>query len=125
MKRILVVDNDRGIQMLYEAELTDEGYDVMTHGHADRLVQTIEKEKPDLVVMDLKLGESDGPQLIDRIRSTFEEIPVILSTAYPAFAFDPKYRTTDCFVEKSSDLTELKVKIKRILDNGGNEVISC
>ena len=125
MKRILVVDDDRGIRMLYEAELADEGYEVMTHGHADMLMQTIEKEKPDLVVMDLKLGGSDGLQLIKQIRSAFEELPVILSTAYPAFAFEPKYRTTDCFVEKSSDLTELKVKIKRILDNGGNEVISC
>jgi DNA-binding response OmpR family regulator len=121
MKRILVVDDDKGIQMLYQAELTDEGYEVLTHGGAEMLMETIEKEKPDLVVMDLKMGGSDGLQLIRQIRSTFEGIPVILSTAYPAFVLDPEFRATDCFVEKNSDLTELKAKIKGILDNSSKD----
>jgi DNA-binding NtrC family response regulator len=125
MKKILVVDDNRGIQMLYDAELSDEGYDVLSHGHAHMLMRTIEKEKPDLVIMDLKLDGSDGIQLMNKIRSTFQGIPVILSTAYPSFAFDPKYRRGDCFVEKSSDLTALKVKIKRILDDASNDAISC
>jgi DNA-binding response OmpR family regulator len=125
MKRILVVDHDRGIQMLYEAELADEGYEVLTHGRADMLMRTIQQEKPDLVLMDLRLGGSDGLKLIERIRSSFDGMPVILSTAYPAFTLDPKLRAPDCFVEKSSDLTELKTKIKLILENGGNNFISC
>jgi DNA-binding response OmpR family regulator len=125
MKRILVVDDDRGIQMLYKAELTDEGYEVLVHGSADMLIQTIEKESPDLVVMDLKLGESDGLQLIQQIRNKFKDMPVILSTAYPAFTLDPKFRTTDCFVEKCSDLRGLKERIKGILENVNHGVFSC
>jgi CheY-like chemotaxis protein len=67
----------------------------------------------DLVVMDLKMGGSDGLQLIQQIRITFQDIPVILSTGRPAFALEPKLRSGVCFVEKSSDLTELKSKIKK------------
>ena len=125
MKRILVVDNERGIQMLYEAELAEEGYEVLTLDRADRLMQTIEEEKPDLVVMDLRLGGSDGMQLMAQIRERFKKTPVILSTAYPAFILDPKLRATDCFIEKSSDLAELKEKIRRVLDTGRKDAIFC
>jgi CheY-like chemotaxis protein len=89
------------------------------------LIQAIEKEKPDLVVMDLKMGGSDGLQLMEQIRRTFKTIPVLLSTAYPAFTLDPKFRATGCFVEKSADLTDLKEKIKNILDKGRDEVHYC
>lgn len=125
MKRILVVDDDRGIRMLYEAELADEGYEVLSLGRTDVLMQTIEEGKPDLVVMDLRLGRDDGLQLIDEIHSSLGSVPVILSTAYPPFTVDPRFGATDCFVEKNSDLTELKEKIKRILDNSGKYAISC
>ena len=118
MEKILEMDDDRGIRMLYEDELSDEGYKVITHDNVDMLMGTIEKEKPDLIVMDLKLTGCDGLKLLEEVRSTYEDLPVILCTAYPAFALDPRSKAADFIVEKRSDLRELKSKIKLILENG-------
>jgi DNA-binding response OmpR family regulator len=63
--------------MHYKAELTDEGYEVLPHGHVDMLMEGIEKEKPDLMVMELKMGGSDGLQLIEQVPSTYKQLPVI------------------------------------------------
>lgn len=116
MNKILVVDDDRGVQMLYADELTDEGYDVVTSGDGSHLVELIKEERPDLVVMDMKLGEYDGVDLLQNIRNAFDQLPVILCTAYPSAAHHLKTVGADGYVLKSSDLSELKLRIGQALD---------
>ena len=72
MNKILVVDDDQGVQMLYADELADEGYNVVTCGDGSRLMEFIKKERPDLVVMDMKLGKYDGVNLLQDIRNAFD-----------------------------------------------------
>ena len=52
MSKILVVDDDAAIRMLYADELEEEGYDVITWGEAYRLMELVADESPDLIVMD-------------------------------------------------------------------------
>jgi two-component system response regulator (stage 0 sporulation protein F) len=116
MNKILVVDDDQGIRMLYADELTDEGYNVVTCGDGSRLMEFIKEERPDLVVMDMKLGKHDGVDLLQDIRNAFDHLPVILCTAYPSFRHHWKSLVADGYVVKSSDLSELKLKIGKALD---------
>lgn len=117
MNKLLIVDDDVPIQILYADELTEEDYDVITTGDGLGLLGLIEEAQPDLVVLDIRLGESNGLDLLQDIRNTYYELPVILSSAYPAFKYDMKSIAADYFVVKSSDLSELKVKIKMALEN--------
>jgi len=116
MNKILVVDDDQGVQMLYSDELTDEGYNVVTCGDGSRLMEFIKEERPDLVVMDMKLGKYDGVNLLQDIRNAFDQLPVIMCTAYPSVRDDLKSIAVDGYVLKSSDLSELKLKIGKALD---------
>jgi len=111
MNKILVADDDQGVRMLYEDELTEEGYEVVTCGDGSRLMALIKKERPDLVVLDIRLGKYNGLDLLQDIRNSYDELPVIICTAYPSFKHDMKSVAADDYVLKSSDLEELKLKI--------------
>ena len=114
--KILIVDDEEVILMLYKEELEEEGYDVITTSDGYKLLEKIDEEKPDLVLLDIKMAEYNGLDLLQDIRKTFYNIPVILCSAYSSFKGDLKSIAADYYVVKSSDLTELKQKIKMALE---------
>ncbi len=116
MAKILVVDDEEHIRLLYSEELSEEGYDVITADSGYRLLEKIEKEKPDLVILDIKMVDYNGLDLLQDIRAKFFDLPVILSTAYDTFKEDIKSIAADYYVVKSFDLTELKNKIAMALE---------
>jgi DNA-binding response OmpR family regulator len=118
MNRILIVDDEKSIQLLFADELTEEGYEVITTGDGSGLMGLIEKKRPDLVVLDIKLGKNDGLDLLQDIRNTYYDLPVIMCTAYPDYKYDLKSIAADYYVLKSSDLRELKRKIKMAFESG-------
>ena len=118
MHRILVVDDDKGIRMLYAEELADEGYEVITNDGDSQIIALIKEIDPDVIVMDIRLGKQSGLDLLQDIRNTYYNLPVILCTAYATFKYDLKSIAADYYVVKSSNLSELKSKIKWALESG-------
>jgi two-component system response regulator (stage 0 sporulation protein F) len=115
-KKILIVDDEEHIRFLYSEELKEEGYDVITAESGHRLLERIKQEKPDLVVLDIKMVDYNGLDLLQDIRNEYYDLPVVLCTAYDAFKEDIKSVAADFYVVKSFDLTELKKKIARALE---------
>jgi len=118
MAKILIVDDEEHIRHLYSEELGDEGYEVITAENGHLLLEKIEEEKPDLVVLDIKMVDYNGLDLLQDIRNRFYDLPVVLCTAYDTFKEDIKSIAADYYVIKSFDLSELKSKIARALDAG-------
>ena len=116
MSKILIVDDDGGIRLFLSEELAEEGYDVVTCDEASRLMECIEQGRPDLILMDIRLGPHNGLDLLQAIRNHYDALPVILCTAYPAFKHDMKSCAADYFVTKSYDLGELKSVVKEALE---------
>jgi DNA-binding response OmpR family regulator len=116
MAKILIVDDEEHIRFLYSEELSDEGYEVITADSGYQLIERIEEEKPDLIVLDIKMVDYNGLDLLQDIRNKYYDLPVILCTAYDTFKEDMKSIAADFYVIKSFDLTELKNKIKMALD---------
>ncbi|MFH0824528.1 MAG: response regulator [Pseudomonadota bacterium] len=116
MAKILIVDDEEGIRMLYAMELEDEGYQVITLPDGKELLDTVEKEHPDVLVLDIKMKEYNGLDLLQQIRKKYYDLPVILNSAYSSFKVDLKAVAADYYVVKSSDLTELKEKLKIALE---------
>jgi len=111
-KRVLVVDDEKHIRMLYKEELESEGYTVSTSDGQEAILDVIEREKPQVVVLDIKLGPNlSGLDLLQEIRSKDQQLPVILSTAYDSFQHDLKSIAADYYVVKSVELDELKNKV--------------
>ena len=117
MNKILIVDDEKSIRILYQDELTEEGYDVITLGDGSKLMEVIEQWRPDLIVLDIKLGEYDGLDLLQDIRNRNYDMPVILCTAYIHFKYDLRSIAADYYVVKNSDLNELKTKIKMAIES--------
>jgi DNA-binding response OmpR family regulator len=115
-QKILVVDDENHIRMLYSEELGEDGYDVITAENGDGLMELIDKEKPDVVILDIKMVDYNGLDLLQDIRNKYYDLPVILCSAYDTFKDDMKSIAADHYVVKSFDLSELKQKISEVLN---------
>jgi len=110
--KVLVVDDEKHIRMLYQEELEGEGYAVVTSDGEEDILGLLEREHPEVVVLDIKLGPNrSGLDLLQEIRGRDQALPVILSTAYDSFQHDLKSIAADYYVVKSVDLGELKSKV--------------
>ena len=119
MSKILIVDDEEHIRYLYSEELSEAGYQVITADSGYKLLDKICEEKPDLVVLDIKMVDYNGLDLLQDIRNRFYNMPVVLCTAYDTFKEDMKSIAADFYVIKSFDLTELKNKIAMALESSG------
>jgi DNA-binding response OmpR family regulator len=116
MAKILIVDDEEHIRFLYSEELSEAGYEVITADSGYKLMERIEDEKPDLIVLDIKMVDYNGLDLLQDIRNKFYNMPVVLCTAYDTFKEDMKSIAADFYVIKSFDLSELKSKIAMALE---------
>lgn len=116
MANILVVDDEDSIRLLYAEELAEEGHAVSTAASAREAVTKLEGNKYDLVVLDIKLKNESGLDLLQKIVKERHEMPVVLCTAFSCYKDDFSTWLADGYVVKSSDLTELKDEIKRVLN---------
>lgn len=118
MKRILVVEDDKNIQRLLQEELTDEGYliDIVSDGkEALGFLGKTREEKPDLIILDLRMPRMDGFETMGNIIKSKHGTPVIIHTAYASYRDDVMVMAADAYIEKSHDLTKLKEAIKELL----------
>lgn len=116
MKKILVAHDEDMIAPLYADELWEEDYEVIYTSEGASLMETVEKQQPDLIVLDVKMGQHDGLDLLQEIRSIYYNMPVILSSPVSHFKYDLRAIAADYYVVKSEDLSELKVKLNRALE---------
>ncbi|MDQ7835347.1 MAG: response regulator [Humidesulfovibrio sp.] len=114
--KILVVDDEKHIRMLYQEELESDGFAVATTDGEEPIEQVLARENPAMVILDIRLGPNNsGLDLLQTIRSLDAKLPVILCTAYDSFQHDLKSIAADFYVVKSVDLSELKDKVRQAL----------
>jgi CheY-like chemotaxis protein len=81
--RILVVDDDSRLRHVVAMYLGIEGYDVATASNGEEGLEEIEKQAPDLVIMDIMMPGMDGIEACRRIRANADttHIPVLMFSA--------------------------------------------
>jgi DNA-binding response OmpR family regulator len=115
-KKILVVEDEVNQGLLYEQELSDEGYEVHVANSGDDALALVADHSYDLVVLDIGMPGMDGLETLGRMLSLNNKIPVILNTAYPSYKDNFMSWAADAYVVKSSDLSELKQKIRESIE---------
>jgi DNA-binding response OmpR family regulator len=113
-KRLLVVEDEKNLCLLYREELTKEGYKVAVAMDADSALRLIKKHKFDLIVTDIRMPVKNGIDLISEIMAMRKDIPIIINTAYQSYKHDFMTWAADAYLVKSSSLEELKSKIKEL-----------
>mgnify|MGYP001582796464 FL=1 len=115
LQTIFVVEDNKYQLLLYEQELSLEGYHVITAKDGCEVVKKLQERSPDLVVMDIILPKMDGIELVGRIMNERKKIPIIINTAYSCYKDNFMSWAADAYIIKSSDLSELKNKIQELL----------
>lgn len=115
MSKILVVDDEANIRVLYADELADEGYEVVTAATIAEATEKLSAGTFDLAVLDIKLRNENGIELLQKLVKERHEMPVILCSAFSCYKDDFSAWLADGYVVKSGDLTELKNEIARVL----------
>ncbi len=116
MAKILMVDDEEYIRHYYTEELSEEGHRVWTAATGYELLRKIDSLQPEVVVLDIKLVDYDGLELLQEIRNHYPDLPIILCTAYDTYKYDRKAIAADYYVVKSFDLSELKRAVQRAVE---------
>ena len=115
MKKMLIVDEEENIRLLYREEFEDEGYRVVVASTAEEALEILANEKPDIICLDIKLPGMDGIEFLEKVQGEGCEIPLIFCTGYGHYKQDFRVWGAHDYVLKSADLTELKDKVRGIL----------
>ena len=114
-KKILVVEDEKTLCLLYEEELSREGYDITAVTDAEAALTKLAQEGFDLIITDIRMPGKNGIELITQIMGLRKDIPIIINSAYQSYKEDFMTWAADAYVVKSSSLAELKAKIKQLL----------
>ncbi len=116
MKKILCVDDDLSLLHLYQEELSEAGYKVILAEDGKQAMEKFKEEKPQAVVMDIRMPTMDGIESLNAMLGYDRQIPIILNTAFPQYRENFMTWGAEAYVIKSSDLKELKHKIREVLE---------
>ncbi len=115
MKKIMFVDDEESIRLLYEEEFSDRGYAVVLAENGNDALQKFDDHQPELLVVDIKMPGMDGLELLQCIRERSRDVPVILHTAYGEFKQNLETWASDAYLVKSSNPERLFKKIEELL----------
>ncbi len=117
--RILVADDEVILGNTLKTILGELGYMVTLCSRGEEFFQYLEEQKPDLILLDIYLGEVNGIQLLNRMRAEAWEMPVIMMTAHSdvSLAVRAMKEGAADFVVKPFDLNHLGVLIEKNLDH--------
>lgn len=115
MIKLLVVDDEENIRILFREELEEEGYVIETASNGLEALEKLKTAPFDIVILDIKMPVMDGIEALNAIKNANRNQAVILCSAYGEFKQDLSSWVSDGYVVKSADTSELKQTIRRIL----------
>jgi two-component system nitrogen regulation response regulator NtrX len=117
--RILVIDDDAGIRESLKMTLEYDGYDVAGAATGQEGLALVEREAPDLVLLDVKMPGMDGLDVLTRLHSMYAALPVVMISAHgtPSSAVEAIRKGALDFLEKPFESTDrLRVTIQNALE---------
>lgn len=120
MPKLLIVEDESSLRELYEEELAEEGYEIITASNGIEALDIIRNDRVDMIILDISMPGMDGIVTLGKVVSEERKIPVIIYTAYSDYKNNFMTWTADAYLTKSSNLDELKKKINNLLARGDN-----
>ncbi len=119
MKRILILDDEKDACMLMERILRP-SYEVVSFTEAKDALDYARAHEVDLAVLDLKLKETTGIQVLEELRKDRPDLKALILTGYPTVQTAHEAITLGAFdyLTKPLDIDQLEAKIKEVLAGG-------
>lgn len=118
MAKILCVDDEPALLRVYRDELSEEGHEIILARDGKEALVLLSAENPHVVILDIRMPNMDGLEALVALLGKNRTLPVILHSAYPEYKESFVTMGAEAFVLKSSDLTELKRTIQKIVGHG-------
>ncbi len=116
-KKILLVDDEEGIQLLYREEFEDEGFSVASAYNGEEALKLFKEDPPDLVILDINMPGMNGIEVLRQMKEIKPDLPVILSSAYQEYKQDFGTWASEEYIVKSANMDELKAAVHKYLDD--------
>jgi DNA-binding NtrC family response regulator len=115
--RILIIDDDENIRKVLKTILEDEGYTVDTVGTAKKGIEQSEKAFYNLALIDVRLPDMEGIDLLSKLRSTKPKMRKIIVTGYPTLqnAISAVNKGADAYVMKPFEVEKILQTIEEQL----------
>jgi two-component system, response regulator, stage 0 sporulation protein F len=117
--KVLIIDDEENLRFLYSEELREEGYEPILAENGKEAIRILKDFKPDLIILDIVMPVMDGMEALGRIIGQYRDVPIILCSSYPRYKEEFMSWAADAYITKSSDLTELKMAVKSLLEKKG------
>ncbi len=116
--RVLIIDDERPVLMTLEALLKRHGYQVETAPTAAQGLKVLKSKSPTLVLLDLRLPDADGLEMLDRIKTELPKVQVIILTAHDSLhnAIESMKRGAYHFISKPYAPEELLSLVEKALE---------
>lgn len=114
MKTILVVDDNPLHQLWVKEELSHEGYHVITTSSGREALSLAREDKPDLVVLDIRIPDMDGLYLLARFTGSYPRLPVVIHTGYAGYRDNYMTWSAEAYILKSGNADRLKHEIAAV-----------
>ena len=115
MKKLMFVDDEESIRLLYREEFEEKGFNVVLAASGEEALEMFDEAQPDLVVIDIKMPGMDGIELLKKLREKSRDVPAILCTAYGEYKQNFETWASDAYIVKSSRLESLFEKVNELL----------
>lgn len=113
--QVLIIEDEEGLLEILELNFSSAGYRVLTAADGVAAWQQFDRERPDLLVLDLNLPRMSGFRLLELVRSE-SNVPILILTAYDfAEAEEVAQYRPDAYIKKPFDVTELIGVADRLL----------
>lgn len=118
MKKILIVDDEAGIIQEIKEFLAEEGFEAFTADSAKAGIRLIEELKPDVVLVDVKLPDASGIEVLKASKEKSPKTKVIMVTGYVDQNIMDEAETLgrDAFLQKPFDLLKIVEEINKLID---------
>lgn len=120
MSKVLIIDDEEAILLMYSEKLKASGHEVLTANDGQEGLKVAQKEKPDLIFLDIIMPQMNGLDVLKELKSNSntKDIPVFLLTNLPEDATGNKARelgVTGYLVKAQVEPTKLEEIIKEAL----------
>ena len=121
--RILIVDDDENIRKVIATILEEEGYQVESVDTAKKAIETTRKKYYNLALIDIRLPDMEGIELLTKIRDTTPKMRKIVITGYPTLqnAMEAVNRGADAYIMKPFDMSMVLETIREQLKRQDRE----
>ncbi|MEW6617813.1 MAG: response regulator [bacterium] len=117
MKRILIGDDNKLIRRALIETINREDFEILEVENGKQILQKFEEYQPDLLIMDIKMPGINGLEVLKKIRTVNQELPIIIISAYKGLEKDPEITLgkISAFMTKPIDIEVLRAKVTEIL----------